>query len=89
MIPDDWIPVDKELPPQQIYVLAWNSNNNIAAIVKFRGTHWASSSINIQSKHVSHWMYVIPPVGIQLKQHEWKFGFTKRESQDSNIGKIN
>lgn len=89
MIPDDWIPVDKELPQQNVYVLAWNSSNNVSAIVKFRGTHWASSLVNIQSKHVSHWMPIVPPPNIQLRPHEWKYGFTKRDSQDSKIGKIN
>lgn len=89
MIADDWIAVDVSLPPINLYVLAWNSNNNIAAIVKYKGTHWSSSAVSIQSKHISHWMHIIPPPNITLKSHDWKFKFTKRESQDNKIGKIN
>jgi hypothetical protein len=80
---EDWISVDVRLPPLNIYVLAWNSNNNLSAIVKYKGTHWASSAVNIQNKHVSHWMDIVPPKDIQLKPHDWKFKFTRRESQDN------
>jgi hypothetical protein len=89
MIPDDWIPVDKELPPQKLYVLVWNNNNNVAAIVRYKGTHWSSSAVSIKLIHVTHWMHIVPPPNVVLKVHDWKFKFTKQESQDNKIGKIN
>jgi hypothetical protein len=83
MTSEDWISVDVKLPPLNVYVLAWSTISNVAAIVKYKGTHWSSSSINIQNKHVKYWMHITPPKDIELKPHDWKFGFTKRESQDN------
>ncbi len=84
-IEDQWIDIaaTNTYPVINRYVLAWNGYSGLPCVVKWKGTHWVASAINVKKEHITHWKHVIPPEGHKELEPTFKYSFTKRESQDS------